>query len=340
MTDTTNTEQPANVADSVTDESSAADAFRKMGLFGAPQADAAAEEPAPEQSGAETTDGADVPPADDTQDGPAEEDGAGQDDAQTEYFTVKIDGKEEQVTRAELLAGYQKDRDYRLKTAKLAEERKALDAQRSEIEAARAERQQLAAKLSNVIPALEKQIADKFHNVDWVKLARESPADWAQMRAEFDAHIGQLEHARAEKTRADQQQAEEFHRTYQERLKAEGEKLREKIPEFADETKGAKLRADLKAYLKSEGLTETEISGITDHRMVLIARDAMLYRAAQKSKAQAAVAANVAPRVQRPGASPRNDVKADIRRAAIQKVAKTGSVDDAAAAFKQMKIFG
>lgn len=340
MTDTTNTEQPSNLADSVTDEHSAADAFRKMGLFGAPQAETQAAEPAPEQSDDDGAGGADVPPPASEHDEPAEEDGTPQDDAQTEYFTVKVDGKEERVTRDELLAGYQKDRDYRLKTAKLAEERKALESQRSEIEAARAERQQLAAKLSNVIPALEKQIADKFQNVDWVKLARENPAEWAQMRAEFDAHIGQLEHAKAEKARADQAHAEEFQRTYQQRLKDEGEKLREKIPEFADETKGAKLRADLKGFLKESGLTDTEISGIVDHRMVVIARDAMLYRAAQKSKAQAAQAANVAPKVQRPGASPRTDVKADIRRAAIQKVAKTGSVEDAAAAFRSMKIFG
>lgn len=337
MTDTVNAEQPSNVADSVTDETSAADAFRKMGLFG-DTAKPAAEQPV-EQS-ADETPASDVQAGEQT-DEPTGEDSPDQAEAQTEYFTVKIDGKEERVTRAELLAGYQKDRDYRLKTAKLAEDRKALETEREHVKAVQAERQHLASMLSNVIPQLEKQLSDKYANVDWLKLARENPAEWAGLRQEYDAHLGQLEHAKAEKARVERQQAEEFQQTYAKRLTEESERLREKIPEFADDAKGAKLRADLKTYLtKKEGLTDVEVSGIVDHRMVVIARKAMLYDLAQAAKAQAAQAANVAPPVQRPGASQRTDVKAEIRKSAMAKVAKTGSVEDAAAAFRHMKLFG
>lgn len=337
MTDVPTTEQP-RIADSVTDTASAAAAFGKMGLFESTQP------PADPNAVAETettqeTGGADVPPPEQI-DEPTGEDGGAQEEAQTEYFTVKIDGKEERVTRDELLAGYQKDKDYRLKTAKLAEERKALEQEREVLKQVQAERQHLASMLQNVIPTLERQLTDKFGKVDWVALARENPAEWAQMRAEYDAHQQQLMFAQSEKARVERQQAEDFQRSHQKFLEDQSKALAEKIPEFADADRGPKFKAELKTYLKGEGLNETEISGIADHRMVVIARKAMLYDAALKSKAAAAQTAKPVPNVQRPGVSPRTDVKAEIRKHAMAKLAQTGSVKDAAAAFRTMKIFG
>jgi len=339
MTDTVNAEQPQGIADSVTDTASAAAAFGKMGLFNATQQPNGTEAASPEQSQADTG-GADEPPPEQTTDEPTGEDGGQQAEAQTEYFTVKIDGKEERVTRDELLAGYQKDKDYRLKTAKLAEERKALEQEREHLKAVQAERQHLAQMLGSVIPSIEKQISDKFGKVDWVQLARDNPAEWASMRAEFDAHQQQLMFAQQEKSRVERQQAEDFQRSHAKFLEAETAKLVEKIPEFADPEKGPKFKAEMKAFLKDAGFNDQEIGGIADHRSVLIARDAMLYRAAKKATATAAQAAKTAPQVQRPGASPRTDVRAEIQKSAMAKLAKTGRIEDAAAAFRTMKIFG
>lgn len=338
MTDTPTTEQPRH-ADSVTDVDSAAAAFKGMGLFSASAPPNDPNEAAPAEETTQETGSADVPLPEQT-DEPTGEDAPQQPDAQPEYFTVKIDGKEERVTRDELLAGYQKDKDYRLKTAKLSEERKALEQEREVIRQVQAERQHLASMLQNVIPTLEKQLTDKFGKVDWVALARENPAEWAQMRAEYDAHQQQLMFAQSEKARVERQQAEDFQRSHQKFLEDQSKALAEKIPEFADAEKGPKFKAELKTYLKGEGLNETEISGIADHRMVVIARKAMLYDAALKSKAAAAQTAKPVPNVQRPGASPRTDVKAEIRKHAMAKLSKTGSVDDAAAVFKSLKIFG
>lgn len=336
MTDTPTTEQPRH-ADSVTDVDSAAAAFGKMGLFGGP---APPNDPnaAPAEETTQETGGADVPQPEQT-DEPTGEDAPEQ--AQEEpTYTVKIDGKEESVPLKELLAGYQKDKDYRLKTAKLADERKALEQEREVIKQVQAERQHLASMLQNVIPTLEKQLTDKFGKVDWVALARENPAEWAQMRAEFDAHQQQLMFAQSEKARVERQQAEDFQRSHQKFLEDQSRMLSEKIPEFADPDKGPKFKTELKSYLKGQGLNDTEISGIADHRMVVIARKAMLYDAALKSREAAAQTAKPVPNVQRPGASPRTDVKAEIRKHAMSKLAKTGSVDDAAAVFKSLKIFG
>ena len=53
-----------------------------------------------------------------------------------------------------------------------------------------------------------------------------------------------------------------------------------------------------------------------------------------------AQAARVVPQVQRPGASPRVDVKAEIQKSAMEKLRKSGRPEDAAAVFRSMKLFG
>ena len=67
------------------------------------------------------------------QDVEGEQSGDEEDDEQKpgdKLYTVRVDGKEEQVPESELLAGYQRQRDYTQKTQALASERKAIAASR------------------------------------------------------------------------------------------------------------------------------------------------------------------------------------------------------------------
>ena len=70
---------------------------------------------------------------------------------ETEYFAVKVDGEELQVTFDELRNGYQRDADYRRKTMALSEDRKAFDA----------EREQEKAKIDQVVNELSSFIERK-----------------------------------------------------------------------------------------------------------------------------------------------------------------------------------
>ena len=56
-----------------------------------------------------------------------------EDEDPAEWHTVKVDGEELQVTLDEALKGYQRDADYRKKTMTLAEERKAIQAEKTRI---------------------------------------------------------------------------------------------------------------------------------------------------------------------------------------------------------------
>ena len=83
-----------------------------------------------------------------------------------------------------------------------------------------------------------------------------------------------------------QQQAQaEQQKQFQSYLQSEVTKLTEKIPEFADRTKLRAFSEDLIKHLPE--FTAQEINGIADHRLLLVARDALKWRQAIAARQQA-----------------------------------------------------
>ena len=73
-----------------------------------------------------------------------EEEETEEQESQPDKFVVKVNGEELEVTKDELLRGYQREADYTRKTQKLAEERRMVE---SEFQQVRAEREQYATVL-------------------------------------------------------------------------------------------------------------------------------------------------------------------------------------------------
>ena len=106
----------------------------------------------------------------------SEEDGDSEEEQQPQVFTVKVDGKEVEVTLDELQKGYSRTQDYTRKTQQIAEVRKQTEA---ELQAVRAEREQYAQLLS----ALEAQVQQATQpNIDWDRLYQEDPIEWVRQR--------------------------------------------------------------------------------------------------------------------------------------------------------------
>ena len=72
-------------------------------------------------------------------------------EATIDYYTVKVDGAEVDVSANELIAGYQRNGDYTRKTQAVAEDRKAVEGERQQFAPAQQElltmREHLAARL-------------------------------------------------------------------------------------------------------------------------------------------------------------------------------------------------
>lgn len=225
-----------------------------------------------------------------------------------------------QLPRAmqETIAEREREREIATNTAKreAAESRKAAEAaEKSALERI----QQYDHQLKTIIPVLQQQIAGEFSDIktlaDAQALAKTDPARYIQ----WDAAQRALSGAMADQQRLQQESRERAIKAHNETVESEAQKLREKLPELADEEAYSKFASDLGKYLKAEGFSQDEIAQLTDHRTALVARKAMLYDRAEAAK-KAAVVKQV-PKVQVPGVgSSKASTAAEDRAARMKKL--------------------
>ena len=107
-------------------------------------------------------------PDDESAEEQSEESEESEEQEQPQTFTVKVDGKEVDVTLDELQKGYSRTQDYTRKTQQIAEVRKQVE---QETQAVRAERQQYA----QLLGALQAQLQVSEPQVDLERLYNEDP---------------------------------------------------------------------------------------------------------------------------------------------------------------------
>ena len=263
----------------------------------------------------------------DTEQSELDEDTEGQE--QPQVFSVKIDGKEVDVTLDELQKGYSRTQDYTRKTQQIAEVRKHTDA---ELQAVRAEREQYAQLLS----ALEAQVQQVAQpNIDWDRLYQEDPIEWVRQREVMRDNQDRAAAIQSEKQRLNQLSQQEQAQFMQQRLQQEQEALLAAIPDWKDAKKAQAEKALLVEFGQKIGFTSDELKSVVDHRAVLMLRKAALYDQMMSKRGNIKPVTNNGPRPAKPGAAGRVSNSTDIVRAQ-QRVAKTGRVDDAADAIFQL----
>jgi hypothetical protein len=248
---------------------------------------------------------------------------------------VKVNGEEIDVTLDELQRGYSRQADYSRKTQQLAEERKAFQA---EAEAIRQER----AQYSTLLTALQQQLqstAQIEQQPDWDRLYEEDPINATRLERQWrkvqEDRAAKLSAIKAEQDRLNQALEQQTAEQMKALLIQQAQRLPEIIPEWKDEKVAAEGKKQLRSWLVDQGLNEVEINSLHKAEHVSILRKAMLYDLGQR-KAQAAVKPQpMATRPVRPGSAavaPGNKSVTDATRAK-QRLAKTGTVTDAAAVF-------
>ena len=260
-----------------------------------------------------------------TSDAEEEED---RDEEQPVKFTVKVDGKELEVTQDELIRGYQREADYTRKTQKLAEERKTLS---SEYQAIKSEREQYA----QVLGALQQKLQELSPpEPDWARLEAEDPLEYTRQWTNYQRAQQQQAAIQAEQARLAQLKQAEYQQHLQTVLADEAQKLVDKVPQWKDAKVANKEREAVVEYgLKELGFTPDEISKVTDHRAVVAIYKAMKYDQLMANKPQAQAKLKNAPRMATPGSAGTAPRKVNETTRAKQRLAQTGSVRDAAALF-------
>jgi len=214
-------------------------------------------------------------------------------------YRVKVSGEEVEVSLDELLNGYSRTADYQKKTQSLAEQRKAVEADRVKIAEAAKTRETYAQRLQ----VIEQLLHQQNQGEDLSQLKAEDPIAYAVAMAEKMERDKQLQAVQIERQRVQQEQQSYTQAQLQKHIQAEQAKLVEAIPEFKDDVKAEVVRRDIRNYAKSQGFTDQELSQVYDSRAVLA-----LYKAAQYDKLMAGKGVTSkkvanAPKTIRPGTS-------------------------------------
>jgi hypothetical protein len=253
-----------------------------------------------------------------------------------ETFTVRVNGEEMPVTRDELLRGYSRTQDYKQKTARLAEERRSVESERQALAAQRQQLEQTRAQAYSL--ALEHATEDALTvargaKTDWSALSRQDPvkaqSDWFEYQAARE-RVGQaILQARHQAATQQEAAVRQAIAQQQEHLVGQARATLDAIPELQDAARAPALLADLKHYLGTVGFDASELDGISDHRLMVVARDAMLYRQMlAKQRSVAAKKLAEAPRVMSPKRSDAKSADADELRSLRKRAQETGKLRD------------
>lgn len=250
---------------------------------------------------------------------------------ETPRYRVKAAGEEREVTLDELIKSYQLGTDYTQKTQSLAEQRKALEAERQAVEQAKALRDQYAERLQ----AIQQVLAEQSKGENLEALKESDPIGYAVKVAELQQRREQLAAVQAEQQRIAYQQQSEQQQRLAQLVAEEQQKLAQAIPEFADPQKGETVRGEIRTYAKQLGFTDQELAQVYDSRAVLTLWKAAQYDKllSQKPGVQKKVAE--APKVLKPGTSRPVNTEEMAIRDQRKVLKKTGKARDAAAIFER-----
>jgi len=245
---------------------------------------------------------------------------------QPQTFTVKVDGKEVDVTLDELQKGYSRTQDYTRKTQQIAEVRKQVE---QETQAVRAERQQYA----QLLGALQAQLQVSEPQVDLERLYNEDPIEWVRQKEVLRERQEKAYAIQAEQQRLSQVGQQEQQRAMEEHLESQKDALLAALPEWRDPKKAKAEKALVLESAKSVGFSDEDLKSVYDHRLVLLLRKAAMYDQMVSKRQGIKPVVNNGPRPAKPGAAGRVSTTTESTRAK-QRLAKTGRVDDAASAIE------
>ena len=248
---------------------------------------------------------------------------------------TKVDGIENAVSLAEIVKGYQLDGHLTRKSQELADKLKAADVEREKITT---ELNSRLMEANQLIGHFEQQFMAEYNAINWNELRQADPAEFAAKKQEYNDRWNQLQSYRqqvisnAQKVQQEtQQKAQDKLQDY---LKTEEEKLYSKFPDWKDPEKAKVGKKEVSEYLMNYGFKPEEVSQIYDHRQVDIIRKAMLYDKQSTKTDIAKKKVVVLPKILKPSSSQKTDPKADAIRESLDRLSKSGKVEDAAEVFK------
>ena len=244
---------------------------------------------------------------------------------------VKINGAEGKAKLSDLKASYQ------IKEAAEARLRDAKEKSRAEIQIIAEKREQLQSQFAvvgSLIDKAEKSFTKDETKVDWEKLRQQDPAEWSAKREEFKQRREEIERLKREAVdsyRSTIATAENENKERQQQyLQEQAQQLVEKLPEWKDPETAKAEKTAVAEYLINQGFTHEDISAASDHRMVLMARKAMLYDKGRDKSEVTLKKVSKIPKVMKPGSpKPQEQINRERQNQVKANLRETGSLESA-----------
>ena len=248
-----------------------------------------------------------------------------EEEPEEEIYEVKSDGKTHQVTLQDLKDSFSKGQNYTRKSQTLAEEVKEFEREKTET---RQVREQLIQALESVRQEPLQNMSEKTDEY-WTDLKKTDQLRYLVEREEFNQALRvdaqrdrDLQKLKADQEADRQQELEKI-------VEGEKNKLLERIPEWNDSKLADKEKKLVIKFGLKEGFTQQELDTAYDSRAVSTMRKAALWDQLQEKKKGIKP---VKRQSMKPGSKSGDPTKIKSGKA-MERLRKSGSIDDAAAVF-------
>lgn len=282
------------------DEAEAVDAFKSLL---SPQDETEQEKEQQEQEQEETTEEEEAP------------------EQEANAITVEVGGKMVTLTPEQVAEAYKnglRQADYTRKTQEVSEEKKQ----------ALQERNAYAEKLNTYAQQLQ-YVLNEQEQTNWTELLETDPVEYLKQQHLYQQRQAALQQAKNETEKIAQARMVEEQAQLQEYLAEQNSKLLEAIPTWKDESKRKSEMAEIRTYLKGMNYSDEDIAQVTDHRHVVLLRNAMQFEKLLKEAPTATKRVQQAPpKAERSGAV--QDTNKDAKAQAIKAFKRDPSNERAA----------
>lgn len=241
-----------------------------------------------------------------------------------EYYSVKVDGEEKQVSLDDLTRSYSGQAYIQKGMQEAANVKKEAE---SVYSALLQERQQMS-ELLNQIQSGQMIQAPQAPTKE---LFNKDPIGYMEAKMLYDDAKAQFDQQQSYIQQAYTQQSQQMKYAKEVHLKGEMQKLSQIIPEFSNPEKAGKLKDDLISGGMRLGFSEAELAEVSDHRALVTLYKAMKYDQIIDGRGKAEQKSTGARKMIKPGAKKSTSLsKTKARDGVAARMKQTGDINDVA----------
>lgn len=245
-----------------------------------------------------------------------------------------VNDKTETVSLADLQKGFQLESVFTANNKALKAKERQFDEDVKNFQASSAAAHQQLGMLLNQAQA---ELTREFQGVDWNALEQSNPGEWTAKRQKFGERQTMINNLMSKGQALLQQQMAQNQELTGKKAEAYAQEqeqlLLTKVKDWKDPKVRERERGKVADLLLATGYDASELGNNLDHRIVVLARQAMLGNELSKQGKQTARRVKKTPKLLKPGVSRNVEQKGSATaRKLTEKAQKTGDRDDIAAA--------